>query len=171
MESVWAEVAALKTRMDAAEAVLAIQELKSRYGELVDSRFARGRLRTGPELHALAALIAETFTPNGVWDGGPALGKAVGRAQIAERMSSSPLTFSRHFFVKPQIKVDGARATGRWDILAPCTFDTDKSSWMCGFEEDVYERSADGGWLHERMKLTTIFLAPGPSDGWGKIFA
>jgi hypothetical protein len=89
-------------------------------------------------------------------------------------MSSSPLTFSRHLFMKPQIRVDGDRASGRWDILAPCTFgggESAKASWMCGFEEDVYQRTADGVWLHEHMKFTALFVAPGPVEGWGKIFA
>ena len=91
------------------------------------------------------------------------------RAEIAARLRTSPLSFSRHLFVKPQIQVGGDRATGRWDILAPCTFADGSAKWMSGVEDDVYARGADGVWRHERMTLTTVFLAPS-SDGWGRIF-
>lgn len=168
-EDVWAEIRALRHRLDAAEAVLAIHELKARYGELVDSRFERGRVRGDEELARIAEAIAATFTEDGVWDGGPALGTATGRAEIAARLRTSPLSFSRHLFVKPQIQVDGDRATGRWDVLAPCTFADGSAKWMSGIEDDVYARGADGVWRHERMTLTTVFLAPS-SDGWGRIF-
>lgn len=168
-EDVWAEIRALRHRLDAAEAVLAIHELKARYGDLVDSRFERGRLRDEADLPRIAEAIAATFTEDGVWDGGTALGTATGRAEIAARLRTSPLSFSRHLFVKPQIQVDGDRATGRWDILAPCTFADGSAKWMSGIEDDVYARGADGVWRHERMTLTTVFLAPS-SDGWGRIF-
>ena len=169
---VWAEIRALRSRLDAAEAVLAIHELKARYGDLVDSRFERGRLRDQADLTRIADAIAATFTEDGVWDGGPALGTATGRDEIAARLRTSPLTFSRHLFVKPQIHVDesGDRATGRWDILAPCTFADGSTKWMSGVEDDVYARGDDGVWRHERMTLTTVFLAPS-SDGWGRIFS
>ena len=168
---VWTEIQALRRRLDATEAVLAIHEMKARYGDLVDFRFERGRLRDEDDLARIADAIAATFTEDGVWDGGPALGTATGRTEIAARLATSPLTFSRHLFVKPRIQVeDGAtRATGRWDILAPCTFADGSTKWMSGVEDDVYACGADGVWRHERMTLTTVFLAPA-SEGWGRIF-
>ena len=169
-EDIWSEIRALQRRLDAAEAVLAIHTLKARYGDLVDRRFHRGRMLEADALIRIADEIAATFTDDGVWDGGPGLGTATGRAAIAERMRTSPLTFSRHFFVKPQIVVDGNRATGRWDILAPCTFADGAAKWMSGIEDDLYVRGADGCWRHERMTLTTVFLAPA-SDGWGRTFS
>jgi hypothetical protein len=171
---VWAEIDALRRRLDAAEAVLAIQALKARYGDLVDRRFERGRMLEGEALRAIAEQIADTFTPDGVWDGGPGVGTATGRAAIAERLATSTLTFSRHLFVKPRIVVgvdgDGDRATGRWDLLTPCTFADGSARWMCGVEDDTYVRSADGEWLHGRMTLTTYFVAPA-TEGWGRILA
>ena len=53
-EDLWAEIRALRHRLDAAEAVLAIHELKARYGELVDSRFERGRRKDEAELARIA---------------------------------------------------------------------------------------------------------------------
>lgn len=167
---VWAAVDALQRRVADAEAVLAIQALKARYGSLVDQRFRRGAMLEGEALRTIADEIAATFTEDGVWDAGPTLGSATGRAAIAERMSESPLVFSRHFFVKPEIAVDGDRATGRWDILAPCTFADGSARWMCGVEDDVYARGDDGLWRHARMRLNTVFLAPADA-GWGRLFA
>ena len=158
----------LRARVEATEAVLAIQALKSRYADLVDRRFARGKVVDDAQLHALAAEIASTFTTDGVWDGGPALGVARGRDEIAAQMCSSTLVFSRHFFVKPLIEIHGDTATGRWDILSPCTARDGRAFWMSGYEDDVYER-VDGRWLHRSMKLTTVFMAPAP-DGWGRLF-
>jgi hypothetical protein len=150
--------------------VLASHQLKARYGDLVDRRFERGVMLQGAPLRALAEEIAATFTEDGVWDGGPGVGTAVGRAAIADRLCHSPLTFSRHLFVQPRIVVDGDRATGRWDLLTPCTFADSGPSWMCGAEEDTYARTDDGTWLHEQMHLTTFFVAPA-AEGWSRIFA
>jgi hypothetical protein len=165
-----AEVRALAARVDAAEAVLAIHELKARYADLVDRRFRRGAMVDDATVADLAEQIAGTFTADGVWDGGKVLGVARGRHEIAARMRTSTLTFSRHFFLKPHIVVEGDRATGRWDILSPCTTPDGTAHWMCGYEDDVYVRDADGAWRHESMAMTTVFMAPA-NEGWHRILA
>ena len=83
-------------------------------------------------------------------------------------MRAPTLVFSWHFFLKPRIQVDGDRATARWDILSPCTTKDGRPHWMVGFEDDEYAR-VGGVWLHRRMRLTTVFLAP-HETGWQKIF-
>jgi hypothetical protein len=163
------ELVALRRRLDAVEAVLAIEELKARYGELVDRRFERGRVVDAERLADLAHEIAGLFSEDAEWDGGPALGVAVGRQAIAARMARPTLSFSRHLFVRPRIVVDGDRATGRWDLLAPCTAGDGSSYWMCGVEDDAYVRDADGRWLHRRMALTTVFMAP-VGEGFGPVW-
>jgi hypothetical protein len=170
IEELAAEMGRLRTRVEATEAVLAIHELKARYADLVDRRYVRGQVADDDYVAVLAADIAATFTENGIWDGGPVLGRAYGRDEIAERMRTSTLTFARHFFVKPRIQVDGDRATGRWDILSPCTTTDGTPHWMCGYEDDDYVRTEDGAWLHQRMRLTTVFMAPA-TEGWHKIYA
>jgi len=154
------EVAALRRRLEAAESVLAIHELKAHYGDLVDRRFERGEVVDAPRLEALARDIASLFSEDAEWDGGPALGVAVGRDAIAARMRAPTISFSRHLFVRPRIRVDGASAVGRWDLLAPCRSADGTSYWMCGVEDDEYVRDGDGRWLHRRMALTTVFMAP-----------
>jgi hypothetical protein len=164
------ELDELRRRLDAAESVLAIQGLKAHYGELVDSRFAGGRVVDTPELLAIGARIADLFTPDGVWDGGPGLGLSVGRKEIAARLASPTVSFARHWFVQPAIRVDGDRASGRWQLLSPCVTSSGEARWVCGFEDDEYVRSPDGTWLHERMSFTTVFAAPAGTD-WGRFFA
>jgi hypothetical protein len=84
-------------------------------------------------------------------------------------MRAPTLSFSWHFFVKPQIEALAPdRARARWDILSPCTSADGAPSWMVGYEDDEYARVA-GEWLHRSMKLTTVFMAP-HATGWTKIF-
>lgn len=163
------EVAGLRRRVEAAESVLQLQELKARYGELVDRRFSAGRVVDEATLRRIGIDVAALFAVDAVWDGGPGLGRQVGRAAIADRLAEPTLTFSRHLFVKPRITVDGDRARGRWDLLSPCLRPDGSSWWMCGYEDDEYVR-VDGVWLHASMALTTVFLSRA-EPGWGKILA
>lgn len=168
-EELAGRVDALARRVDAAESVLALHELKARYANLVDARFARGAVVGRARLDQLARAAAELFTEDGVWDGGPTLGVARGRHEIAARLAEPTLVFSRHLFVQPRLAVDGDRATGRWDLLCPCTRPDGTSLWMCGHEDDTYAR-VDGRWLHATMALTTVFVAPA-GGGWPHVLA
>ncbi len=163
------EVAALGVRVRRTEDTLAIYELKARYGELVDGRYVKGSVTDDESLDRISNEIAELFTPDAVWNGGPGLGVVVGREAIAAKMRSTTLVFSRHLFVKPRIDVDGDNASGRWDVLCPCKAADGTSMWMCGYEDDEYSRSADGRWLHQAMRLTTVLYSP-TDPGWGEIF-
>ena len=168
LDELAAEIAALRERVERSEASLAIHALKARYARLVDERYVRGAVAPAELLAARAEAIAALFTEDGVWDGGPALGVARGRSEIAARMRAPTLSFSWHFFVKPQIEVQAAdRARARWDILAPCTTVDGTPSWLVGYEDDEYARVA-GEWLHRRMKLTAVFMAP-HARGWTTI--
>ncbi len=159
----------LEQRLDAAESVLAIQDLKARYGALVDARFARGSVVDRDVLVDLARRIAELFCEDGTWDGSPGLGVARGRAEIAARLAEPTIVFSRHFFVSPQIVVDGDRATGRWELLSPFTRSDGTSMWMAGAEVDDYRR-VGAGWLHQAMTLTTYFVSPA-GESWPRILS
>ncbi len=162
------ELEAITRRVATCEGVLAIQDLKARYADLVDRRFCRGQVISAGSLEEVARQIAELFTVDGVWDGGPALGRVAGRGAIAERLRTPTLDFSRHIFVNPRIRVDGDTATGRWDLLSPCRA-AGMSYWMSGYEDDEY-RNVDGVWLHQSMKLTTVVMAP-VAEGWTEIYA
>ena len=133
LEELADEVAALRARVAAAEAVLAVQDLKARYADLVDARYQGGSPVAPERLAALAEQIADLFTPDAVWDGGPALGVAEGREAIADRMRAPTLLFSRHLFLSPSIRVDGHRADARWELLSPCTTADGTPRWLCGY--------------------------------------
>jgi hypothetical protein len=161
-----ATVARLEARLRAVEDVQAIERLKAHYGELVDRRYGPRGVVPPAELDDLAVAIADLFTEDAVWDGGKLLGLCRGREEIRARFREPTLLFSWHFFVKPQIAVDGDRARGTWDILAPCTTRDGRAQWMAGVEEDEYERVGDR-WLHRSMKLRVVFLAP-YELGWAR---
>ncbi|HEY5110275.1 MAG TPA: nuclear transport factor 2 family protein, partial [Acidimicrobiales bacterium] len=143
--------------------------LKAGYAALVDARFARGAVVDRATLGDLARRAAGLFCEDGEWDGGPGLGVARGREEIAARLAAPSIVFSRHFFVTPRIAVEGDRATGRWELLSPCTRPDGTSLWMVGAEDDAYRR-VDGVWLHESMALTTYFVSPA-GEGWPRILA
>ena len=159
-------VEALERRVRAAEDVDAIQRLKARYGQLVDARYDRKGPKGAAELETLAGQIADLFSADAVWDGGAGLGECRGREAIRQRFLQPTLRFSWHFFVKPHIEVDGDRAHGTWDILAPCTAQDGTPMWMAGVEDDRYVREG-GRWLHESMKLRVVFMAP-HAKGWSR---
>ena len=161
-------LAFLEARVDAVESVLAIQNLKARYAQLVDRRYSRGDVVDADRLAEVADQIGALFAPDGTWDGGKVLGIATGPAEVAERMRNPTLKFSWHYFLKPEIEVEGDRARARWDILSPCTSKDGTPQWMSGFEDDEYVR-IDGVWLHQSMKLTVVFMAP-HETAWQKIF-
>ena len=156
----------LEARLGVLEDVEAIRRLKARYGELVDERYAGGAPRSPAELERIAGEIADLFTEDALWEGGAALGTCRGRAAIRERFAAPTLAFSWHYFVKPRIEVTGDSARARWDLLAPCTSREGRAMWMAGVEDDEYRR-VDGRWLHQRMALRVVFLAP-HDRGWGR---
>ncbi len=158
-------LAMLSRRVQALEDADAIRRLKAHYAELVDSRYAKGAAQSAAAVAPIAAEIAGLFTEDAVWDGG-ALGLCTGREAIRERMAAPTLRFSRHYFVNPDIRVDGDCAHGRWELLAPCTSRENEPMWMAGVEEDEYAR-VGGVWLHSRMQLHVHFFAP-HERGWAK---
>jgi SnoaL-like domain len=170
LEELAAEVAELRRRVQAAEGALAVQQLKARYADLVDARYEGGGVVGPGRLAELAEAIADLFTPDAVWDGGPALGVAEGRDAVAARMRAPTLRFSRHLFLSPRIRVSGSRAEARWELLSPCTTADGIPRWLCGYEDDEYEQGEDGRWRHRRMALTTVFLARA-DEGWRTILS
>jgi hypothetical protein len=157
-------LAALETRVEAAEAHAAILDLKSRYGALADARYARSGPLGPAEIAPIAEELASLFTEDAVWEGGGPLGSAHGRDAIRARFLEPTLHYAWHFFVKPEIRVDGDRATGRWDVLALITSREGRALWMVGVEHDEYVRF-DGCWLHSRMQLDSKLMAP-YERGW-----
>jgi len=159
-----ARLAALEARLEASEAHAAILDLKSRYGTLADARYTRSGPKPQAEIDVVADQLADLFAEDAVWEGGGTLGRCEGRAAIRERFRAPTLHYSWHFFVKPEITVEGARASGVWDVLAMITTTEGRALWMVGVEHDEYAR-VDGQWLHTRMQLDSQLMAP-HDRGW-----
>lgn len=157
-------IAALEARVARVEAHAEILALKSRYGALADARYSRKGPRPQAEIDAVADQLGALFTDDAVWEGGGALGRCEGRAAIRERFREPTLQYAWHFFVKPEIRVDGDRATGTWDVLALITTREGRAMWMIGVEHDEYAR-VGGRWLHTRMQLESQLMAP-HDRGW-----
>lgn len=157
-------LAVLEARVARAEAHAEILALKSRYGALADARYSRKGPRAQAEIDVVAEQLAALFTADAVWEGGGALGRCEGRAAIRERFREPTLHYAWHFFVKPEIRVDGERAKGTWDVLAMVTTKEGRAMWMVGVEHDEYVRE-DGRWLHTRMQLDSRLMAP-YDRGW-----
>ena len=162
-------IESLEKRLRCVEDITSIERLKAQYGRLTDSRYDRNGVVERALLEPLAREISELFCEDAVWEGGKALGVCRGREQIYQRFLEPTLQFSWHYFVKPEITVEGDRARGRWDILAPCTTREGRPLWMAGYEDDEYVR-VDGDWLHRAMKLSVVFMAP-YERGWAKASA
>ena len=158
LEELTGRIDALERRVRRAEDFDELLNLKSRYGALADSRYTLEGVVARDELERIARELSLLFSEDAVWDGGARLGVAQGREAIYQRFLDPTLTFTWHYFVKPRIDVDGDRAQGSWDILAPCISADGRALWMAGYEEDEYARVA-GRWLHTRMKLTVVFMA------------
>jgi hypothetical protein len=165
-ENLLRRIETLEARLRAVEDVQAIESLKARYGTLADQRYDKNGVVAPAELERIADALVALFTKDAVWDGGKALGLATGHAEIRQRFLEPTLEFSWHYFVKPQIRVDGDHATATWDILAPCTTRGGEPHWMAGYEEDEYRREG-GAWLHSRMQLGMVFMAS-HARGWVK---
>ncbi|MEM9175926.1 MAG: nuclear transport factor 2 family protein [Myxococcota bacterium] len=156
---------ALEGRVHALEGHAAILDLKSRYGALMDARYTRSGPKPQAEIDELADQLVALFTEEAVWEAGGALGTAAGQAALRERFRRPTLLYSWHFFVKPEIHVEGDLARGTWDVLAMMTTTEGRALWMVGVEHDAY-RCVDGRWLHERMRLESRLMAP-YERGWG----
>ena len=159
--------AQLEARLHQAEGHAAILDLKSRYGSVMDQRYTRKGPKPQSDLDALAEQLCDLFTEDAVWEAGGELGTARGRPALYERFRTPVLAYSWHFFVKPEIKVEGDRASGRWDVLAMMTTTAGRAMWMVGVEHDEYAR-VDGRWLHSRMQLDSQLMAP-YDRGWGPV--
>lgn len=157
-------LAALEARVARSEAHAEILALKSRYGALADARYSRKGPRSQGEIDVVADQLAALFTVDAVWEGGGALGRCEGRAAIRARFREPTLHYAWHFFVKPEIRVDGERAKGTWDVLAMVTTQAGRAMWMVGVEHDEYAFE-DGRWLHTRMQLDSQLMAP-YDRGW-----
>lgn len=134
----------------------AIKQLKHVYCDLCDDDYD-------------ANPLAELFTEDAVWDGGP-IGAHVGREAIRDFFKGTParVRFALHMVTNPIITVEGDCATGRWYLWEPLVYALpggDEAWWMSARYDDRYRRTGTG-WKFERVAITMKMLAP-YEKGWG----
>ena len=158
----------LEDRIQVLEDLEAIKKLKAKYGQLCDDRYdlQTMTMRKEAEVEVIARHIANLFTEDGVWDGGEKLGVARGREKIYQRFKESAFKFAVHYFVMPDITIEGNKARARWYLLQAATLKDNTAVWMSGTEDDDYVK-VNGQWLQTYMKVTIFFLTP-YDQGWVK---
>jgi ketosteroid isomerase-like protein len=131
----------------------AIRQLKARYAQVVDGFLNQD--------------IEKLFTEDAVLDFTPR-DILKGRQAIKEFFRKIPefQPFSIHYFVLPDIKVEGEKAQGRWYMWLPATKGDGSAIWVAGYEDDMYVK-VDGEWLISEVKLTRCFRTP-YEEGWHK---
>jgi len=145
----------LEKRVQVLEDLEAIKKLKALYSRACDDRFN-------------LELMKEVFAEDAVWDGGAEWGVYRGRKEILDFFKgvADSVIFSLHYFMVPDITVEGDQAYGRWYFFGADTLKGNKAIWLAAFQDDKYER-IDGRWWQKEMKLTLLFQTP-YEEGWHK---
>lgn len=134
-----------------------IKQLKARYCGFCDDQY-------NPDG------IAGLFVEDGVWDGGQAFGRHVGRAAIRAFFAgvSGEVLFAAHLVMNPIIEVEGERARGKWRLLMPCTVrDAEgrpEARWLLSAYDESYVR-VDGQWRYRQLIVENQFYAA-HATGW-----
>jgi len=145
----------VEARLQRLEDIEAVRQLKYRYTALCDEDFK-------------ADGIAELFTEDAIWDGGP-LGRCEGREAIRAffGVAAARMPFAIHHVTNPLIEVDADRATGRWYLWQPCVVaEGNQAAWIAGRYFDRCRRQSDG-WRFEHVRIELRMFSPYES-GWAK---
>jgi hypothetical protein len=162
----------LEDRLRALEDIAEIQELRSRYVQYWDVGYdgARGNAND----------LAQLFTEDCVWDGGPAGGRWLGREGIRQHFASvttehrfhvdgQPLDqagVAVHYGTNPTIDLHGDEAMGSWSGLIAASFARQGvAMWIAVQYDDEYVRTPDG-WRFRSVRVTTKFATPFDGPGW-----
>jgi len=144
----------LEQRIQVMEDVEAIKKLKALYAKACDDKYN-------------AELMKEVFTEDALWDS-PPFGTFRGRDAICDffRSVSGSIVFAIHYFMMPDITVEGNRAHARWYLWMAATVSPNRAVWLAALEDDKYEKISDRWWQTE-MKGVTLFQTP-YEEGWHK---
>ena len=115
----------LEKRVQVLEDIEAIKKLKALYAKACDNMY-------DPDM------MMEVFAEDAVWDGGEDLGVYRGRKEIYDffKGASDMLTFALHYFIAPDITVEGNKAQARWYLWQAATMKGNKAVWLAAFEDD-----------------------------------
>lgn len=159
MSTIDARLAALESRAQRAEDILAIHNLMADYSNAADG----GWNRATHDPDAVAAL----FTEDGVWEGDKG-GKVEGRSAIRELFAYLQKTtpFAFHTMANARIEVNGDTAVGQWHLILLLV--TAQGSVVdrplgeifgAGVYTNHFVRTRDG-WRFRKIQCTAAFLEP-----------
>ena len=154
----------LEKRIACLEDIEAIKKLKAKYARACDEHSAE--------------LWTEVFTEDAIWEGGEGYGTHKTR-DLTYKMVAKPGPHppSLHYFVNPEITIEGNKAYARWLMLranttvawtlGPKYEANDRVQWVVGYEDDEYVK-VDGVWKQNKLKLTLLFQVQTPFEVFGK---
>lgn len=105
--------------------------------------------------------IANLFTDDGVWDGGP-FGRAESRQEIRQFFAdvSGTVSFANHYASNPIIEIDNDTASGRWDLWQPMVMtEGPQALWLVAKYREQYVR-IDDLWMFKILDLDVKALSP-----------
>jgi hypothetical protein len=147
------DISELAARLDEAEDLRAIANLKAHYCWLLDTR--------------RAAEAGALFTEDGVWDGGETFGRHEGREAVGRyfaEIQRESLSFCLHGVLTPFLELRSpTTAFGRWYLHMPSTLrdaaGNDVAVWGAAWYEDDFVKQ-DGVWRVRAMHITNHFWTP-----------
>ncbi len=157
LEALMNRVEQLENRVRIAEDIEAIQQLTARYCRASD------KLDVMPPDYV--EHIAECFTEDGIWDGGPIF-RAEGMEGFQElwgRGGERGISFIIHRATNPVITVTGDTARGLWHMLA-LVIEHGDALWTAGLYDNLYVRTPSG-WKIKLMNYEPWFWSR-HSQGW-----
>jgi len=158
---------ALEQRLQAAEDVLAIQNLMTRYLNTADGGWDR--------VSHDGTRVAPLFVEDGVWEA-EHVAKAVGRREIAALWDgfrqSTPFAF--HTIANPLIEVSGNQAVGEWHLLALVTgrlamgpLRSEATELLSAAIYTNHFVRTESGWLFKSIFVRPAFFEPF-AKGWAE---
>ncbi len=148
----------LEDRLERAENVEKIRNLKARYCDLCDEGYD-------------ADGLCDLFTEDGVWDGG-SLGVFKGRENLHNFFSKLPETLSLaiHHVTNSSILIsdDGLSAEARWYLIQMATLKRgNQAVWLTGrYVDQIVLR--EGSWNFRHVSLKARFFSP-YDKGWAEV--
>lgn len=152
----------IEARLARVEAELAIQHTQARYAAFADAKYGADRQRVCAEaMTAAAAGQASCFTQDAVWEGGEFGGEITGRKGLTEWFACPPWHFALHYYLAPEIALDGDTAQTRWRLWQICIRDGEVAPVLLGgITRQRFERQSDGSWLIATMRFEQVQVFP-----------
>lgn len=156
----------LEARIGRLEDLEAIKALKYFYGRCADEKYtADHRRKSQSEIDEMAARQTSVFTEDAIWDGGEQFGVRRGKEAIFNSSRAGVWRYAVHYFMSPDIKLDGHEATARWKLWQVGTLEQGATDVVLSATVDDRCVKVGERWLISHTRMMLGFMAP-VSEGW-----